>query len=290
MLQRLIDARVTIDTHLADNLHAVLADATQLDHVLVNLAVNARDAMPRGGTLTMVTANVELDEAYARVHQGARPGSYVLVSVTDTGVGMSRDVEARIFEPYFTTKEQGRGTGLGLAAVYGIVKQLDGYIEVESEPDKGTTFRLYLPRTEQPARMPAAPVAPVGTPVGRETILVVEDEAGVRRFIISTLHRFGYRVIEAEHAEAAIATLETLTLPIDLLLTDVILPGMSGRELAARVLRERPELRVLYMSGYTGRYLTTNDALEPGVELIEKPFTAHALLTRTRQLLGRPVS
>jgi CheY-like chemotaxis protein len=210
-----------------------------------------------------------------------------MVSVRDTGIGMTPDIQAQIFEPFFTTKELGRGTGLGLAAVYGIVKQLEGYIWVESEAGRGTAVQIYLPKSEQMAQAAAEPVSTDISEVGTETILLVEDEGGVRRFVKIMLQRMGYRVIEAESAEAALTLVATLTAPIDLLLTDVVLPGMDGRELAARVTSERPGLQVLYMSGYTGRAWSPG-ALEPGVHLLEKPFTAQALLTRIRELLGSP--
>jgi PAS domain S-box-containing protein len=285
MLRRLIGERISINTVLADDLASVMADPTQLEQVLMNLVVNARDAMPEGGVLTIQTANVELDRRYTLTHPGSIAGSYVMVSVHDTGIGMTPDIQAKIFEPFFTTKELGRGTGLGLAAVYGIVKQLEGYIWVESEAGRETAVQIYLPKTEQPARAAAEPRSTVVSEVGTETILLVEDEVGVRRFVKIVLQRLGYRVLEAESAEAALTLVTSLSAPIHLLLTDVVLPGMDGRELAARVTGERPEIQVLYMSGYTGRTRTPVGALEPGVHLLEKPFTAHALLARIRQLL-----
>jgi two-component system cell cycle sensor histidine kinase/response regulator CckA len=289
MLRRLIGERIAINTVLGDDLASVMADATQLEQVLMNLVVNARDAMPEGGVLTILTANIELDRQYTLTHPGAIAGSYVMVSVHDTGIGMTPDIQAQIFEPFFTTKELGHGTGLGLAAVYGIVKQLEGYIWVESEPGRGTAVQIYLPKTDRPAQVAAEPVSTNVSDVGTETILLVEDEGGVRRFVKIMLQRLGYRVIEAESAEAALALIATLSAPIHLLLTDVVLPGMDGRQLAARVTSERPGLQVLYMSGYTGRAWTAG-ALEPGVHLLEKPFTAQALLTRIRVLLGNPTS
>jgi two-component system cell cycle sensor histidine kinase/response regulator CckA len=204
--------------------------------------------------------------------------------VTDTGSGMSPDTQERIFEPFFTTKERGRGTGLGLAAVHGIVNQLRGYIEVSSQPAHGSTFTIFLPKTEWAAHVPIAP-APVMSPVGAETILLVEDESGVRAFAKIALTRFGYQVIEAGTAEGALTLLDGVDTPIHLLLTDIVLPKMDGRELAVRVRRDRPHVRVLFMSGYASG-LSTIDALQdPHVQLLEKPFTAHALLTKTRQLL-----
>ena len=256
----------------------------------MNLALNARDAMPQGGVLTIETCNAELETEYTSTHPGSKAGAYVMVSVSDTGIGMTPEIQAKIFEPFFTTKDVGRGTGLGLAAVYGIVKQLDGYIGVESEAGHGTAFQIYLPKTGQAAQTPPAPASTISSPIGTETILLVEDESGVRAFIKTVLQRFGYQVIEAESAEAALTLLGNLTRPLHLLLTDVVLPGVDGRELAVRVTRERPHVRVLYMSGYTGRLRTAHGFIEPGVQLLEKPFTAQALLARTRQILGPHLS
>jgi CheY-like chemotaxis protein len=264
-----------------------MADATQLEQVLMNLSVNARDAMPLGGVLSIETCNVELDLPYTWAHPGAKPGSYARLSVRDTGTGMTREIQARIFEPFFTTKERGRGTGLGLAAVYGIVKQLGGYLGVESEPGRGTTFQIYLPVTHRAVQATTVP-AVIASPVGRETILLVEDESSVREFTRIVLQRFGYRVVDAPSAEAALTLLEGFDAPIDLLLTDVVLPGIDGRELAVRVTRDRPRVQILFMSGYMDRMGTAEGVLEPGVQLLAKPFTAQALLTKTRQLLGTP--
>jgi two-component system cell cycle sensor histidine kinase/response regulator CckA len=285
MLRRLLGEQITIATVLADDIDPVMADVTHLEQILVNLSVNARDAMPEGGRLTLATRNIILDAGYAAAHPGAKAGSYVTLAVTDTGAGMSSETQRRIFEPFFTTKERGRGTGLGLAAVYGIVKQLDGYIEVESQPARGSTFTIYLPRTEQAARGPIRPV-PVMSPAGTETILLVEDERGVRAFMKITLQRFGYQVIEADTAEAALMLLDGSDTPVHLLLTDIVLPRMDGRELAVRVTRDRPHVHVLFMSGYASGQSTIEGFLEPGSQFLEKPFTAHALLTKTRQLLG----
>jgi PAS domain S-box-containing protein len=284
MLRRLLGERILITTALADDLDPVMADVMQLEQLLVNLSVNARDAMPQGGSLTVATRNITLDEAFVAAHPGASTGSYAALSVTDTGAGMSPETQARIFEPFFTTKERGRGTGLGLAAVYGIVKRSGGYIEVESRLGRGSTFTVYLPRTALPAQAPIGP-APVMSPAGTETILVVEDESGVRAFVKITLQRFGYRVIEADTAEAALTHLG-LDTPIHLLLTDIVLPGMDGRELAVRARQGRPDVRVLFMSGYASGLSMTEGVLDQGMQLLEKPFSAHTLLIRTRQLLG----
>jgi PAS domain S-box-containing protein len=285
MLQRLLGERVTITTALADDLVPVMADIAQLEHLLINLSVNARDAMPDGGVLAFTTANVMLDAAFTREHPGATAGAYAMVSVADTGIGMSPAVQAKIFEPFFTTKESGRGTGLGLAAAYGTVKQLDGYIQVESQLGRGSTFKVYLPKAARTAETPRV-AASVSTHVGNETILLVEDESGVRAFVRIALQRFGYRIIESETAEAALQLLKAYADPVHLLLTDVVLPGMDGIELAGHVTRERPHLRVLVMSGYARGVGSIGGRLDPSIHLLEKPFTAQELLTKTRQLLG----
>ena len=208
-----------------------------------------------------------------------------MVRVADSGIGMASDVQARIFEPFYTTKEIGRGTGLGLAAVYGTVKQLGGHIEVESHPGRGTTFSVYLPKGTGTVQIPHVPPT-VSTHVGHETILLVEDESGVRSFVKAALQRFGYRVIEAHTAEAALTLLKGHAAPVHLLLTDVVLPGMDGAQLATHVMRERPAARVLFMSGYARTLGSIEGGLDPRIHLLEKPFTADALLTKTRQLLG----
>jgi PAS domain S-box-containing protein len=285
MLRRLLGEQITITTALADDLDPVMADVTQLEQLLVNLSVNARDAMPQGGSLTLATRNITLDAGYAAAHPGARAGSYASLSVSDTGAGMSPETRGRIFEPFFTTKERGRGTGLGLAAVYGIVKQLSGYIEVDSQPARGSTFTIYLPKTEHAAQALIKP-APAMSPSGTETILLVEDEASVRAFVKVALERFGYQVIEADTAEAALTILEGVATPIHLLLTDIVLPGMDGRELAEHLRRDRPGARVLFMSGYASGLSTSEGLLGPGMQLLEKPFTAHTLLTKIRHVLG----
>jgi PAS domain S-box-containing protein len=288
MLQRLLGERITIATALADDLAPVMADVAQLEHLLVNLSVNARDAMPAGGLLTFTTANVTLDATFRRDHPGAVIGSYAMMSVADTGIGIASDVLGKIFEPFFTTKDAGRGTGLGLAAVYGTVKQLGGYIQVESHLGRGTTFSLYLPKASRPAQTPSPPMS-VSTHVGTETILVVEDESGVRAFVKIALQRFGYRVIEAESAEVALTLLKGYAAPVHLLLTDIVLPGMDGTQLATHVTRERPEVRVLFMSGYARTLGSIEGGRDSSLHLLEKPFTAAALLTKTRQLLGVPL-
>jgi PAS domain S-box-containing protein len=285
MLRRLLGEPITISTDLGDPLNLVLGDATQLEHLLINLSVNARDAMPQGGTLVIATRNIDLDAAFVITHPGARTGSYVAMSVTDTGQGMDSQTKAKIFEPFFTTKERGRGTGLGLAAVYGTVKQLNGYIDVTSEPGHGSAFSIYLPRTVQEPPVHQARSLTTSPP-GHETILLVEDEKGVRAFVKVTLQRFGYRVLESGTAEEALTLIQTYDGPIHLLLTDVILPRMDGRKLAQHATQHRPQLHVLFMSGYADRLGTIEGFLEQGVQLLEKPFSAQALLTKTREVLG----
>jgi two-component system cell cycle sensor histidine kinase/response regulator CckA len=284
MLSRLIEERIAITIDLAADLPAVLADASQLEQILLNLSVNARDAMPQGGALTIRTALAEPNDAPVSHQQGS-----VLLTVTDTGVGMSRDIQAKIFEPFFTTKEVGHGTGLGLAAVHGIVTQLGGTIDVESSVGQGTTFRIYLPATLKAVPQQTAS-ARQGLQVGAETILLVEDEHGVRAFIRQALRRVGYRVIEAESAEAALELAEQEKEPIHLLLTDVMLPKLGGRELAKRLEQSRPGIHVLFISGYTEEMSTANGFLEPGVQLIAKPFSVRDLLTKIREQLDARAS
>jgi signal transduction histidine kinase/ActR/RegA family two-component response regulator len=285
MLARLIGEDIALVTNIAPGLGHVKADRGQIEQVVMNLAINARDAMPQGGHLIVETANVDLDEEYVRRHMGARPGPHVMLAVSDSGVGIAREHQRHIFEPFFTTKEQGKGTGLGLATVYGIVKQSGGYIEVDSEPGRGTIFRIYLPRVD--AAAPAAdragrPAAPDG---GTETILLVEDEEGVRELARDILRTSGYTVIEARNGAEALLLGERHQGPIDLLLTDVVMPRMSGRELAERMGPLRPDLSVLYMSGYTDDAVIRHGVLKSGTAFLQKPFTPRALVQRVRDTL-----
>src|SRR6266566_3119134 len=284
MLRRLIGEHIALVTVLAPELGRVRADPNQLEQVIVNLAVNARDAMPDGGKLTIETANVELDATYAQAHLGSVPGSYAMVAVTDTGVGMDATVRAHLFEPFFTTKEVGKGTGLGLATVYGIVKQSDGYISVYSEVGRGTSFKIYLPRIDTPAPIPASP-AKDRPDRGTETILVVEDEPAVLSLSRRALEAQGYVVLAASDASDAMRVVERHGGTIHLLLTDVVMPGLSGRELADRLATRRPGIRVLYMSGYPGDAVVQHGALPHGSAFLQKPFSPDGLARKVRDVL-----
>ncbi|HVE79292.1 MAG TPA: ATP-binding protein [Gemmatimonadaceae bacterium] len=285
MLRRLIGEDVDIVTALGPRLGTVMADAGQLEQVLMNLAVNARDAMPGGGRLVIETANVRLDGAYLERRPMVGAGEYVMLAVSDTGVGMDAQTAARAFEPFFTTKEVGRGTGLGLATVYGIVKQSGGYVWCYSEPGMGTTFKVYLPRVDTAAVRPAAEPPAAGG--GSETVLLVEDEPAVRRLAARILTRLGYRVMEAPNGRAALDLAERHEGPIHLVLTDAVMPEMSGAALSARLADVRPEARVLFMSGYTDDDIVRRGVLRAEHELIQKPFTADVLARRVREVLDR---
>lgn len=289
MLRRLLGERVAIVTRFADDVRAVVANLTQLEQIVVNLSVNARDAMPEGGTLTLETANVDILPD-ALPHPDAKSGPYARLSVTDTGTGMPLEIQAKIFEAFFTTKEPGKGTGLGLATVHGIVSQLGGFIQLESTLGVGTTFHIFLPSTDHVAGVRTHHVeVAVSRPssVGSETILLVEDEAAVRQFATIALERHGYRVLEAHSGEAALTLLERLSCPIHLLLTDVVLPGIDGRELASRVERTRPEVPILFTTGYSDALRKSAGTIEREISLLEKPFTARTLLEKTREVLDR---
>ncbi len=285
MLHRLIGADIELRTKQAAALGAVRADPGQLEQAIVNLVVNARDAMPQGGRLTIETADVELDRSYVAGHVPTQPGRYVLLAISDTGVGMDGATKARLFEPFFTTKEPGRGTGLGLATVYGIVKQSGGYIWAYSELGHGTTFKIYLPRV---AETPEAPESTTGTPTpvrGSETVLVVEDQEEVRQLTKRVLEARGYAVLAARNGAEALEIVARHPTRIHLMITDVVMPGMNGRELAELACAKRSDLKVLYVSGYTGEAVLQHRLLEPGVAFLQKPFTPDALARKTREVL-----
>jgi PAS domain S-box-containing protein len=284
ILRRVIGEDVELATALAPDLGAVKADVGQLEQVLMNLTVNARDAMPTGGKLTIETANVEHDPAYARAREGAAVSRFVMLAVTDTGVGMDEATKARIFEPFFTTKEAGKGTGLGLATVYGIVNQSGGFIWVYSEPGNGTSFKIYLPRVDAPAEGVKA-AGSVSVPRGTETVLLVEDAAAVRAVAKQVLQRQGYTVLEAPHGEAALHLAQKHRGRIHLLLTDVVMPVLSGRRLAEQLAPLRPDMKVLYASGYTDDSVVRHGILESGTAYLQKPFTPDSLARKVREVL-----
>jgi len=287
MLRRVIGEDIELVTHLPDDLGSVKIDPGQIEQVVMNLVVNARDAMPNGGKLTIETANVELDQAYAGAHIAVRPGRYVMISVSDTGVGMAQEVRDGIFEPFFTTKETGKGTGLGLSTVYGIVKQSGGNIWVYSELGKGTTFKIYLPLVDEPLEEIRKEVLKDELPRGVETILVVEDEEDVRRLSIQILKKQGYEVLEASCADDALVLTKEHKEPIHMILTDVVMPGMSGRELARQLKPLHPKMKVLYMSGYTDNAIVRHGVLDEGINYIQKPFTVDGLMKRVREVLDK---
>ncbi len=287
MLRRLIGEDVQLTTVLDPALRRVFVDAGQLEQVIMNLAVNARDAMPSGGKLTIETANVELDEAYARQHVTVRPGRYVMIAVSDTGIGMNDETRAHIFEPFFTTKGPGKGTGLGLAMVYGIVKQSGGYIWAYSEVGMGTSFKIYLPLIKEGAEAEPVPAAEPTALHGSETVLLVEDEQSVRRLSRSILEDHGYTVLEAASGKDGLDVARRYLLPIHLLLTDVVMPEMGGPDLAFRLKALRPGLRTLYMSGYTDDAVFRHGLLEKGSVFLQKPFTPKTLARKVREALGR---
>jgi two-component system cell cycle sensor histidine kinase/response regulator CckA len=290
MLRRLLGEDVELVTLLDPGLGRVKADPGQLDQVIVNLAVNARDAMPQGGKLTIETRNVAIEQRDAQRHVSFQPGSYVLIAISDSGVGMNADILPHIFEPFFTTKEQGKGTGLGLSMVYGIVKQSGGWIWVYSEPGHGTTVKVYLPRVEPPLTEVEERPAEIESPRGGETILVVEDEEAVRKLTCHILRKYGYDVIETANGGEALLTCERHVLPIPLLLTDVVMPRMSGPALAARLRQLHPEMKVLYTSGYTDAAVVDRGLLDQSVSFLQKPFTPSELGRKVREVLDSPAS
>ena len=285
MLRRLLGADINLTMLLAQSPWSVKADPGQIGQVVLNLAVNARDAMPTGGKLTLETKNVELDQEYARLHHEVVPGPYVMIAVTDNGMGMSRATQARVFEPFFTTKDKGKGTGLGLATVFGIVKQSGGHIWLYSELGRGTTFKIYLPKATEIAVARSSVTVPPPSRRGNETVLLVEDDEQVRAVAVGILRRHGYRVLEAPNAGEALMISDDHSATIHLLLTDVVLPRVSGRQLAERLASQRPEMKVLYMSGYTDDAVLQHGILESNVSYLQKPITPDALTRKVREVL-----
>ena len=285
MLQRLLGEDIVVCIGLENSLGTVKADRGQIEQVIMNLAVNARDAMPSGGTLYVETTNRELDEIYTREHPGSRPGRYVMLAVRDSGMGMDRETIAHIFEPFFTTKELGKGTGLGLATVYGIVKQSGGYIAVESSPGEGASFQIFLPRIDEPVTPPQGTTPVTSEMKGSETILLAEDAEALRKLTKSLLEGHGFEVLAARDGEEALELAGRYSGRIDLLLSDVVMPGINGRVLAERLLGSRPETRVLYMSGYTDSFIAGHGVLDQKTNLLHKPFTEETLLRRVRGVL-----
>jgi two-component system, cell cycle sensor histidine kinase and response regulator CckA len=284
ILRRLIGEDIALITDLDPELGAVHADPTQFEQVIMNLAVNARDAMPDGGTVTIKSSNVIIAAGEARLSNAVVPGEYVLISVTDTGCGMSEDIKAEIFEPFFTTKAQDKGTGLGLSTVYGIVRQSGGCISVESAPGRGSTFSIYLPRVQH---VPAEPEVTLSaeTLYGRETILLLEDERGVRQYAERVLRDHGYQVISTDGPAEAIAAIESQAGMVDLVITDVVMPSMNGRQLADRLLELQPDLKILFISGYSNEILAPKGVMPSGINFLPKPFTAQTLTSKVRGLL-----
>jgi PAS domain S-box-containing protein len=285
LLKRILGEHIILRTVPAPDLGRVKADPGQMEQVIANLAVNALDAMPRGGSLTIETANAELDAGYASLHPPVRPGSYVMLAVSDTGAGIPPEVRQHIFEPFFTTKEQGKGTGLGLSIIHGIVKQAGGEIWVYSEPGKGTTFKIYLPRAWETAAPWSPPEAGSTMPCGAETILVVEDEVAVRKMVREILVKLGYRVLEASDGQTALELCGATSEPIHLMVTDVVMPGMAGPDLARAVKILRPEAKLIFMSGYTQHSPLHQDVFEPGAHFLQKPFTPEQFAQYVREVL-----
>jgi PAS domain S-box-containing protein len=285
LLRPLIGEHIELTTSLSSDVGCTRADAGQLEQVIMNLVVNAKDALPNGGKLSIRTASVMLDDSYRPENTFIQHGPYVMISVADNGHGMDRETQARIFEPFFTTKEKGKGTGLGLSTVYGIIKQSGGYIFVQSEPGRGTSFNIYLPRVDEPSESLAAPVSPATTG-GSETILLVEDEDSVRQLVRETLESRGYRVLEAENGTAGLAVSAKHTDPIHMVITDIVMPGMSGHELVQKLTPSRPGIKALYLSGYAQDAFSATGVAENPKIFLQKPFTLHSLARKVREVLG----
>jgi CheY-like chemotaxis protein len=287
MLQRLIGEDIELTVQLDSSIGAVKADPGQLEQVILNLAVNARDAMPRGGRLTIETASVLLDENYADDHVEVSPGRHVMMAFSDTGVGMDKESVSRIFEPFFTTKAKGKGTGLGLSTVYGIIKQSGGHIFVYSEPGHGSTFKIYIPVHDQEVHRLDEMDSHQAPGRGTETILVVEDDDSVRRLTGQILGHFGYQVLEADSGDEALEICDRHSGPIHMLITDVVMPKISGRQVAEMVRQRLPEVKVVFISGYTDNAIAHHGVLDEGINFVSKPFSAESLARKVRQVLDR---
>ncbi len=289
MLRRLIGEDVQLTTHLSPELGQIFADPGQIEQVIMNLAINARDAMPNGGVLVIETSNVYLDQTYAKIHPDIQPGNFIMLAISDTGQGMTHEIQEKIFNPFFTTKEKGKGTGLGLATVYGIVKQSGGNIWVYSEPGKGATFKVYFRQTDKSVESYAKDINISGSSQVSETILVVEDETGVRKIVIRLLEKLGYKILESSNGEEAILECEKHQGKIDLLLTDVIMPKMSGKELSGIISAKYPNIKTLFMSGYTDNIIVHHGVLDEGFELIQKPIAPEELSRKVREVLDTKI-
>jgi CheY-like chemotaxis protein len=287
MLERLIGEDVSLVTSLAADIGFVKADRGQIEQIIMNLAVNSRDAMPNGGKLTIETFNADLDESYTAEHIDARPGPHVVLAISDDGCGMDKETRLSIFEPFFTTKEQGKGTGLGLSTVYGIVNQSGGHIGLYTEPGQGTTFRIYLPRIEADGIRSEARVSKTDSLEGSETVLLVEDEVSVRELARRILEKYGYVVLDAAGYDDARRICEQHDGQIHLMLTDVVMPGANGREVANLVQPLQPEMKVLYMSGYTDDTIVRHGVLDSDTAFLQKPFTPAALARKVREVLDK---
>jgi CheY-like chemotaxis protein len=290
MLKRWVSEDIALEVKTDRDLGLTRCDPSQMEQVIMNLVVNARDAMPNGGKLSLETANATLDEAYTTLHAGVQPGNYVRLTVSDTGCGMDAETQARIFEPFFTTKEHGEGTGLGLATVYGVAEQAGGHVAVYSELGHGTTFHVYFPRIEvevEGSTVIKPAMVPDRLERGSERVLVVEDQDGVREVVTDILRRHGYSVVPARNAEEAQQLARQNRDPFHLIITDVVMPHMGGRELAAAVASQQPEIKVLFMSGYADRTIQQNEEWTSDEAFIQKPFTAHALLHKVRAVLDK---
>jgi len=286
MLRHVIGEDIQLVTKLGEAVDNARLDPDQIAQVILNLAVNARDAMPEGGTLHIETSNADLDDAYTKSHPPVQPGRYVMLAVSDTGTGIEKSVLPRIFDPFFTTKDVGKGTGLGLSIVYGIVKQSGGYIWVYSEPGHGTTFKLYFPVVAVAAESPVKPSETAFRPAEGQTVLVVEDEAVIRSNLCECLQQLGYHVLEAESAERALQRCEESRGKVDLVLTDLVMPGMDGHHLAHRLAQSHPTVKVLFMSGYTEDTAARRDILVSGSAFLQKPFSVGDLSNAVQQALA----